>query len=70
MQRSKTPGSSATRLDYRGLLLRYMAHVIRCEGTSFLDRSTDGFLFEPEIFSHEEVRELRNIEVEALDVRR
>lgn len=50
-------------MEYEELLKKYMAHVIDCEGTTFVNRLNSGCGADVD-FTEEEVQELERIEQE------
>lgn len=50
-------------MDYKELLKKYMAHVVDCEGTTFVNRLNSGCGADVD-FTEEEVLELERIEHE------
>ena len=53
-----------TRMDYRALLVKYMAEVLECEGVSFVGAS-GGFAFNDDRYTPTELAMLETIEAEA-----
>ena len=52
------------RIDYRPLLLKYIAHVVTCEGVDFIDTDDSCPVFTPE-----ELAELRKLSKEANEMK-